>query len=94
MRARGLVDLGAVGVIDAEGGAVEGGVPSGLVHHMMVVVAEQDEVDENGLPAVLPVDDVVGITPSGGSSTPGISTSLVADDQRPPEAGGDGPPVR
>src|ERR1700712_1336041 len=76
-------DFGAVGLVDAELVVLEGDGPAGLVHDRVVVVAEQHQIVEIGRPVVLPVDDVMGITPSAGLSTPRISTALVSDDQPP-----------
>lgn len=50
---------GAVGAVDGEGGAVEGRGPVFLVHEVVVVGAEVDEVVMGGVAAVQPVGDVV-----------------------------------
>ena len=66
----------AVGVGDGERGAVEGRVPVGFVQDVVVVVAEEHEVRENGV-AVGEGDDVVDFAVS--SVAAGISTpALVA----------------
>ena len=72
------MDLGAGGREDAQLVAVERGSPTWLMDHMMVVVAQQHEVVEIGGPSVLPMDDVVGITPSGWLSASRISAPVVA----------------
>ena len=62
------MDLGAGRCEDAQPVAFERGCPIWLMDHVMVMVAQQHEVVEIGGPSVLPMDDVVGITPSGGLS--------------------------
>ncbi len=54
----GAADMSAVGVGDGEGGAVEGRVPAGFVHDVVVVVAEEHEVRDDG-GSVGERDDVV-----------------------------------
>src|SRR5579862_1999286 len=44
----GAADMSAVGVGDGERGAIEGRAPTQLVEHVVVVVAEEHEVVDDG----------------------------------------------
>src|SRR4051794_17355741 len=89
--AQGLRDQRAVGFEDGEDVAVELRGPARSVHDVMMVVAQRDDVDQGRGPAVLPVDDVVGLGPAVGSGAAGISTAVVADLSGPVELGWDRP---
>ena len=73
---------------DGDGVAVEGEGPAGLVHDVMVVVAERDDVDQDRVTAVLPVDDVMRLGPTVGSGASGVATAAVADLPRRSSCGG------
>jgi hypothetical protein len=50
----------------------------------VVVSAEEDQIFEFGFASVGPVDFVVGVTPSGGASAPGVLAMAVPGDQSTP----------
>ena len=74
----GAADTSAVGVGDGEGGAVEGRGPSGFVEHVVVVVAEEHEVRDDG-GAVGERDDVVHF--AVGAVAAGISAPALISEE-------------
>ena len=73
--------MSAIWVGDGEGGAVERRVPSGFVEDVVVVVAQEHEIRENG-GAGGPGDDVVDLAVAAVAA--GISApTLIAEEDGP-----------
>jgi hypothetical protein len=59
-----------------------GKLPAALMDQPVVAVAEQDEVVEGGVPAVPPMQDVMGVGPHARPIAAGPHAALVADPER------------